>query len=547
MNTFSAESLAAALAIIGIVIIVSALLSGLIERSGLPQVAVFLALGAALGHFGLRVLNIGLDSAALRVVATLSLALVLFTDAVSLNIAEVKRRGGLALRLLGPGTLLTAALIALAGWLVLGLPAPGAAILGAALASSDPVLLRGLLRRRDIPADARHALHLESGLNDVALLPVVIIAMAFLSHGSPLSGADFAKLGLDLFVLGPGAGIFVGLLGVGALDVIRRRIGVRRDYESLYSLGVAFTAFAAAEAVHGSGFLAAFAAGMTIAALDVELCDCFIEYGGVTAEMLLLFTFVLLGSYVIWTGFTVINGATLLFTAIAVLIRTPVYLLSLIRSTVDMRGRLLIAWFGPRGLSSLLLVLLPVFAGLPGGEQLFAICSLVVLVSVVLHGGAPMLLAQAARKRARREGAGIADGAVASAPAHGPAAAQEDARIDREAPREEQLIIPISRGDSTAPSEDEDTAASIDATAPRRLGAEGDGAQVGSQRISLDELRRLWQAKDPVTVLDVRTERSYEEDDLQAKGAVRMPPDHVAERARELGLKQEAWLVAYCA
>jgi NhaP-type Na+/H+ or K+/H+ antiporter len=546
MNAFSAESLAAALAIIGIVIIVSALLSGLIERSGLPQVAVFLALGAALGPFGLRVLNIGLDSAALRVVATLSLALVLFTDAVSLNIAEVKRRGALALRLLGPGTLLTAALIALAGMLVLGLPAPGAAILGAALASSDPALLRGLLRRRDIPADARHALHLESGLNDVVLLPVVIIAMAFLSHGSTLSGAGFAKLGLDLFVLGPGAGIFVGLLGVAALDLIRRRIGVRRDYESLYSLGVAFTAFAAAEAVHSSGFLAAFAAGMTIAALDVELCDCFIEYGGVTAEMLLLFTFVLLGSYVIWTGFTVINGATLLFTAIAVLIRTPVYLLSLIRSSVDMRGRLLIAWFGPRGLSSLLLVLLPVFAGLPGGEQLFAICSLVVLVSVVLHGGAPMLLAQAARKKARREGAGVAGGAVASTLAHGPAAVREDARIVRVSPREEQPTAPISPGDSMTSSEDKD-AASIDVTAPRRRGAEGDGAEVGSQRISVDELRRLWQANEPVTILDVRTDRSYEEDDLQAEGALRMPPDHVAERARELGLKQEAWLVAYCA
>jgi sodium/hydrogen antiporter len=322
---------------------------------------------------------------------------------------------------------------------------------------------------------------------------------------------------------------------------------VRRDYESLYSLGVAFTAFAAAEAVHGSGFLAAFAAGMTIAALDVELCDCFIEYGGVTAEMLLLFTFVLLGSYVIWTGLTVINGATLLFTVIAVLIRTPVYLLSLIKSGVDMRGRLLIAWFGPRGLSSLLLVLLPVFAGLPGGEQLFSICSLVVLVSVVLHGGAPMLLAQAARKRARREGAGIAGGAVETAPASGPAAAQEDAWIDREGTREEQPAAPISHGDSGASSEDKSGGASINATASRRFGAEGGVAQVGSQRISIDELRRLWQLKEPVTILDVRTDRSFEEADLQAKGAARMPPDHVAERARELGLKQEAWLVAYCA
>src|SRR5262249_1762823 len=199
---------------------------------------------------------------------------------------------------------------------------------------------------------------------------------------SPLSGADFAKLGLDLFILGPGAGILVGLLGVAALGLIRRRIGVRRGYESLYSLGVPFTAFAAAGAGGCSGVLAAFAPGMAVGGLDVELCDWFIEWGGVTAEMLLLFTFVLLGSYVIWTGFTVINGATLLFTAIAVLIRTPVYLLSLIRSGVDMRGRLLIAWFGPRGLSSLLLVLLPVLAGLPGSGYLFAICSLVVLVSV---------------------------------------------------------------------------------------------------------------------------------------------------------------------
>ncbi|MEK6286719.1 MAG: hypothetical protein AABO57_13350 [Acidobacteriota bacterium] len=78
MNSFSAESFAAALAIIGVVIIVSALLSGLIDRSGLPQVAVFLALGAALGPFGLRLLNISLDSATLRAVAILSLALVLF-------------------------------------------------------------------------------------------------------------------------------------------------------------------------------------------------------------------------------------------------------------------------------------------------------------------------------------------------------------------------------------------------------------------------------------------------------------------------------------
>lgn len=525
MNELSAESFVGALAVIGAVIIVSALLSGLIDRSGLPQVGVFLALGAALGPLGLGMLNLSLGSSALRVVATLSLALVLFTDAVSLNIAEVRRRGALALRVLGPGTLLNAALITLAGWWLLGLGGAEAAILGAALASSDPVLLRGLLRRRDIPADARHALQLESGLNDIVLLPVVLVAMTYLQPGGLQGGAGLAKLALDMFVLGPGAGILIGLLGVASLDLMRRRFGVRRDYESLYSLGVAFAAFSAAEAVHGSGFLAAFAAGITIAALDVELCDCFVEYGGVTAEMLLLFTFVLLGSSLIWSGIGVISGPTLLFTAFAVLVRTPVYLLSLVGSGVEMRGRLLIAWFGPRGLSSLLLVLLPVFAGQPGAEQLFSLCSLVVLVSVVLHGGAPMLLARAAQKRAVLKSEEAAGDEVARDFGPGsptPEAAGQAAETGSGA---ERPTASESGGGSARP---------------------GEGVQVGAQSISINELRSLWQAKEPVVILDVRTERSLEESKEQAAGAVRMPPDHVAARARELGLGKESWLVAYC-
>jgi NhaP-type Na+/H+ or K+/H+ antiporter len=513
MNSFDAESFVGALIIIGFVIVVSALLSGLVERSGLPQIAVFLALGAAIGPAGLGMLNIALDSPELRVVATLSLALVLFTDAVGLNIAEVRRHGTLALRLLGPGSLLCAALIALAGWWLLDLPAAAAAILGAALASTDPVLLRGLLRRRDIPVSARQGLQLESGLNDVVLLPILIVAMAFLNREDPLTGAGWAKLVLNLFILGPGAGVIVGLLGVAALELVRKKLGVRRDYESLYSLGLGFTAFAAAEMVHGSGFLAAFAAGMTIAALDVELCDCFVEYGAATAEMLLLFTFVLLGTSLIWSGLSHITGATLLFTALAVLVRTPVYLASLLGSGVEARSRRLIAWFGPRGLSSLLLVLLPVFAGLPGAGRLFAICSLVVLVSVVLHGGSPLLLARSARKRALQE---TGDAVVPAAPIVN------------------QPVLACPAADTSE-------------IASRPAGPPGDAEEIGRQQISIDELRRLWQAKVPVTILDVRTERSLEGSDLQARGAIRMPPDNVADQARDLRLNREDWLVAYCA
>ena len=497
------EYLVTSLALIGIVIVVSALLSGLIDRSGLPQVAVFLAIGAALGPAGLGLFNITLESPIVRVVATLSLTLVLFTDAVSLNIREVRQHSGLAFRMLGPGTILCAALTAVGAWWLLQLPPAFAAILGAALASTDPVLLRGLLRRRDLPVEARHALRLESGLNDVVLLPVVVIAIALTGHFD-LNAGSFAKLGLGLFILGPGAGVAIGLVGVAALDLIRKRTGVRRDYESLYSLGVAFTAFAAAEAVHGSGFLAAFAAGLTIAALDVELCDCFIEYGGVTAEMLLLFTFVVFGGSLIWTGFTELNWSTLLFAAFAMLIRVPVYLLSLLGSRVDRRGRLIIVWFGPKGLSSLLLILLPVFAGIPGAERLFAICSLVVLLSVVIHGASPMLLARFCKPKPEGE---------------------------TPEPEQPALETPVPQPVTTATQ----SRASLPVV------------EIGGQIVGLEELERLQKSGEKVILLDVRTERSMETSESMAQGAVRMPPEHVVEQARELKLPKDAWLLAYCA
>ena len=227
------DSFLAMIALVGAVIVISALLSGWVDRTGVPQVAVFLAMGALIGPFGLGLLDATADSPILRVVATLSLVLVLFTDAVSLDMKEVREHRLLASLVLGPGTILTTVLIAIAGWYLLDLSLPMAAILGAAIASTDPVLLRGLLRRPALHNSGRQALRLESGLNDVVLLPVILVAMPFLGQGTFLTRTEWARVGLDLFLLGPGAGIAVGLLGTSALEMLRRKTGVLRDYESI--------------------------------------------------------------------------------------------------------------------------------------------------------------------------------------------------------------------------------------------------------------------------------------------------------------------------
>ncbi len=536
MPAFSSESFIATLALVGVVILIAALLSGVIERTALPQVAVFLALGATLGPAGLDVLRINLDSPILRVVATLSLALVLFTDAVTVDLVEVRRQSMLTFLMVGPGTVLSALVLSVLAWAILGLSPAAAAILGAALASTDPVLLRGIARDRAIPSAVRQALKLESGFNDAILLPIVLVAMAFLGQTSSRDATGWARVGLDLFLLGPGAGVVVALVALGVLDVVRRRVGMRRDYESLYSLGVAFTAYAVAESVHGSGFLACFAAGLTISALDVELCDCFLEYGETTSEMALLLTFVLLGSSLIWNGFLVLSTATVIFTILAILVRPPVLLLSLSRLRLDRGSRLLIAWFGPRGLSSLLEVLLPVFAGISGSQRLFEICCLVVLLSVVVHGGTPLALARRRRRRSGQTQTGpAADRPAAPVPAQAPPAPAIGPQPEARVPAADGAATLIAASDGS------------DASTDHAGRPEGGQLVADRERITIAELRRLWEIGAPVVILDARTERTHGRSDLQARGAIRLPPDHVREQATALQLSHEAWLVVYCA
>jgi NhaP-type Na+/H+ or K+/H+ antiporter len=500
------ESLAAALALVGLVILVSSLLSGAVERTGIPQVAIFLLLGALLGPAGLKLIELSLDSPALQVIATLALLLVLFSDAIGVDVGEVKLQRRLAVLILGPGTLVPAGLIGLAAWWLLGLPVPAAAILGAALASTDPVLLRTLVRHSALPPSARLGLRLESGMNDVILLPIVVLSVLALRAGGPAPAWEIGSRAVGLFLLGPMLGAFSGWAGISLLDQVRRRVGVRRDYESLYALGVAFTAFAAAEAMGGSGFLAAFAAGLVIAALDVELCDCFLDYGEASAEMFLLLTFVAFGAGLIWTGLAQANARTLLFAVVALLTRTVVLFPVLRLARLDGGACRIIAWVGPRGLSSLLLVLLPVFEGVPGSDRLFAITCLVVLLSVVLHGGGIAWFLGRLGSRTGRQGetAGVA--------------------------------APVAVGETSRPPSE------LAAVPPSRRTADTDIPE----RITISETLALQSTGEPVVLLDVRTERSYRESAKMAIGAIRFPPDDAVRLARERGLSRDATLVLYC-
>src|SRR5438105_1043928 len=164
--------------LLGSVLILSALAAGLVERAPISFPILFVALGFALGPHGVGLLAMTPQDGLLSVIATLTLSLILFLDAVNLERSQQRRDLFLPLLSLGPGTILVIAITAAAALLLFHVPVPLALLLGAILASTDPVVLRDVVRDRRIPAPVRRMLTIEAGANDVVVLPIVLVLIA---------------------------------------------------------------------------------------------------------------------------------------------------------------------------------------------------------------------------------------------------------------------------------------------------------------------------------------------------------------------------------
>lgn len=489
----SEDKLALALGAVGLVIIISALVSGLVDRGPVSEVLVFIALGVAIGPWGLKVIDFGIDAPAVVAAGTISLVLVFFTDAIKINVYELRKNWFLPALALGPGALLTILLTTIVAHWLFGLSWMVSLLIGAVLSSTDAVLLRDVLNDKRVPKSIRNTLGVEAGTNDVIILPLVLIATA-IATGEHRSNRDWLEFGFDLYLLGPLLGIVVAIVAIKLLGVVRTRQLVRHDYESLYSIGVAFVSYAAAQSIGGSGFLAAFAAGLTISFMDTELCDCFIEYGETTAEMAMLLTFVFLGGALLISARDAVDVKTLLFAFFVIFIARPVaFFISLFHAHISRDGKIALAWFGPRGLNSLLLVILAIMEGLPGPETVFGIVSVVVLASVVLHGSSATPL------------------------------------LNRYEKKQKQAALP------------EETAVQ----AATILNAERKPMQLDQvPRMSVEELRTLMLTDEPRTIFDVRR-RNAETDSRTIPGAIRTTVDDLADWIGKL--PKGPAIVLYCA
>ncbi|MCA8878538.1 MAG: cation:proton antiporter [Rhodobacteraceae bacterium] len=389
-----------------------ALISGRVATSWLSGPILFVTAGFLLGPGAAGLLRLDIDAESLRLLAELTLAIVLFTDAANADLGRLRRAAGLPERLLLIGLPLTILLGFGVAWLLFpGLAPVELALLAAVLAPTDAALGAPVVSNPAVPADTRAALNIESGLNDGICVPVVLLLLG-VAIGIEFEGLP-ALYVIRIVAEGLGIGLLTGVaLSLAASWLLGRAEAagwIGEDWNNVTVVALALTAFAAAQALGGSGFVACFTGGLAFRPPAGRRHRLLVAAEG-TGDALALLTWVVFGAGVVHTFLDRITPAAFLYAVLSLtLIRMLPVWLSLAGSPVGTPGRLFIGWFGPRGLASIVFGILIIDADLPHEGILLATIVCTILLSVLAHGitATPLAGMIAGRaKRGRRSGPG---------------------------------------------------------------------------------------------------------------------------------------------
>jgi NhaP-type Na+/H+ or K+/H+ antiporter len=373
-----------ALLVLGLLLGVVAALSGWLQSTVLSMAVLSLATGIGLALAG--VLDPSPSSEAVLLAVELALILTLFADGLAVERELLVSHWTPAVRALVLAMPLTLLLIALAGKALFpALTWSEAFLLGAVLSPTDPVVTSSVVTSERIPATIRHTLNLESGLNDGLALPFVLFFLVLATgSGEPL--VEGGRLALEA---GIGAVIGIGLAVVaGRLIRSLPSGGITAKYEGIYALGVALASFGVAEASSwGNGLIAAFVGGIALAVSRHEIPDEFAEFNESVSSIFQIAVFVLFGALVVTTGWDGSIARLVVFVGLALLVARPAAVLVSFTGVREPRAnKLFMAWFGPKGVASILFALLVLASSDSHRSLIFDIASFTILTSILAHG-----------------------------------------------------------------------------------------------------------------------------------------------------------------
>jgi sodium/hydrogen antiporter len=392
-------------------------LSARLERFDVTAPIIFVLAGLLLTHGPLAVLGVAPSNELIKELAEFTLALVLFSDASRVGLHELRVDAGLYVRLLGVALPLTIGLgtvlaLALAGtniWLAL--------LVGAALAPTDAALGAGMIASPVVPARIRRLINVESGLNDGIATPFVSVALAGAATEGHLAGHGPAAAVAELAV-GVIVGVVVGGAGGLLVKAARQRGWAADGFAGSAVLALAVCAYASAVAVHGNGFIAAFVGGLAFGTTGGRRGEPLVPFVEETGALVSLLVWLAFGAVALVPAMEMLTWPMVLYAILSLtVVRMVPVAVALAGTRLGWATVSLLAWFGPRGLASVVFALLALEElGSPTAGHAVAVITITVLLSVVLHGvTAEPLAARYARSLARRA-AGQADAQMPDMP-----------------------------------------------------------------------------------------------------------------------------------
>jgi sodium/hydrogen antiporter len=367
----------------GALLAASAALSGVFRGTILSVSVLGVGTGLVLG--ATDVIEVSASDDAVIYLIELALIVTLFSDGLVVERELLRVHWGPPVRALLIAMPITLALLALAGkGLFPELSWAEAFLLGSVLSATDPVVTSAVVKTRGVPQSIRHTLNLESGLNDGIALPFVLF---FIILASP--GGDAGQEGLELLgetLGGAVIGIVLGQLA-GRITHHLPMGGMARRYDGIYALGIGLLAFGIADVGYGNGFIATFTCGIALGVADHDIAEDFEVFSENVSSILSVLTFFIFGALIVDTGYGDSVALLLLFAAFALLVARPVAVaISFVRVRLSAPHRAFIAWFGPKGVASILFALFVLKSDVGQGALIFEIAAYVILASLLAHG-----------------------------------------------------------------------------------------------------------------------------------------------------------------
>jgi NhaP-type Na+/H+ or K+/H+ antiporter len=391
------------LIVLAIVVFAFGPVSRRLEGTVLTAPIVFVVAGIVFGPAGLGVVRFELDGHTVLLLGEIALAIVLFTDASSIDLSALRQNEGLPLRLLGVGMPLTIALgTVLATMLLTDLTLWEAAVVGTVLAPTDAALGQAVVSNQRVPVRVRQALNVEAGLNDGLSVPFLALFLTLAVAEEALQPASYwIRFALEQIGFGVLGGVGVGLVGGWLVGLAARRRWITGTFQRLSLLALALISWGLADLIGGNGFIAAFVGGLALAPTMDRVGEPLMRFTETEGQLLNLSVFFIFGVLVVgliesWSWEVVLY---VLFSL--TLVRMLPVAVCLNGTRLHAVSVLFAGWFGPRGLASIVLGLIVVAEAplLAGREQIELVVALTVLVSVLLHGftAAPLSTAYARR------------------------------------------------------------------------------------------------------------------------------------------------------